>query len=349
MNLAVRRASLIDDREEIIDLLNRNFEEGQEKRFDWRHLSHPAGPAWCWFVYDRDSHKTIATAAVFPRQMFVDGKLVVCGQVGGFAVEATHRSLGPAVLMQRTTFEPADSGALAFCYDTPPHDRGMSTFVRLGIQPSCEVTRFALLLRSDEYLQNRLGNGTWTRAAIAAGNLVLRTKPFHRTAPSIPGLEISGFERRFDEEFTFLDSNFSTSGMVRASRSAENLNWCYRDNPGSDFRVLVARRSGELLGYVVYLVYRNRVAILDVFGREISQIGRALIDALAEISRKEKRVLLEAFCSDQSELKSLFMDSGFQAREKAARVVAYEKPQAGIAQLLGPRLRWEFNGFELLV
>jgi hypothetical protein len=349
MNLAVRRASLTNDREEIIRLLNRNFETGQEKRFDWRHLNHPAGPAWCWFIYDRGNNKTIATAAVFPRQMFVNGKSVVCGQVGGFAVEATHRSLGPAVLMQRTTFEPADCGAVAFCYDTPPHDRGMSTFLRLGMQPNCQVTRYALPLRSDEYLRNRLGDGAWTKPAVAAGNLFLRVRPFHRFARPIVGLEIARFVGRFDEEFTFLDRSFSSSGMVRADRSAENLNWCYRDNPGSDFRVLVARRRGELLTYLVFLVYRERVAIVDFFGHEIPRIGRALLDALVEISRKEKRVLLEGFCSDQSELKSVFRESGFQEREKNARVVAYEKPITGITKLLGPGLRWEFGGFELLV
>ena len=79
------------------------------------------------------------------------------GQVGGFAVDASYRSFGPAVLMQRTTFEPVDSGAVTFCYDSPPHDRGMSTFVRLGMRPNCEVTRYALALRSDEFLQKRLG------------------------------------------------------------------------------------------------------------------------------------------------------------------------------------------------
>src|SRR5262249_5091526 len=86
MNLAVRRASLTDDRDEIVDLMNRNLVPEQEKRFEWRHLNHPAGPAWCWFVYDRNSKVTVATASVFPRQMFVDGKSVRSGQVGGFAV-----------------------------------------------------------------------------------------------------------------------------------------------------------------------------------------------------------------------------------------------------------------------
>src|SRR5271165_1912224 len=96
-------------------------------------------------------------ASLFPRKMYVDGKPMVAGQVMHFVVDASHRSLGPAVLLQRATFDPVNSGALDFCYDCPPHDQGMSTFVRLGMRSNCEVIRYALLLRSDEYLAKRIG------------------------------------------------------------------------------------------------------------------------------------------------------------------------------------------------
>jgi len=349
MNLAVRRASLIDDRKEILGLLNRNFVSGQETRFEWRHLNHPAGPAWCWFVYDRDSKTTVATASVFPRQMFVDGKLLLCGQVGGFAVEVGYRSLGPAVLMQRTTFEPVDSGALALCYDTPPHDRGMSTFVRLGMQPNCEVIRFALPLRSDEYLQKRFGDAAWTKALVSTTNLLLRMKPRSRPAATVPGLEIDRFAERFDEEFDDLDRDLSTANIVRANRSAKDLNWSYRDNPCSQFQVLVARHAGELMGYLISVVYGDRVAILDVFSRQLARVGRALVEALVEISCNQNRILVEGSCSDASELKSIFLESGFQARERAARVVAYERPNGHAAKLLAPDMAWAFSGFDLFV
>jgi len=346
MNLTVRRASLIEDREEMLELLNRNFEKGQEKRFEWRHLNHPAGQAWCWFVYDRDSKATVATASVFPRRMFVDGRVVLVGQVGGFAVDAAYRSLGPAVLMQRATFEPADSGAVVFCYDSPPHDRGMSTFVRLGMRPNCEVSRYALALRSDEFLQGRLGKSAWTKPLIATTNLLLRIRRAKRPTPE---LEISELYGAFDEEFTQIDRLVPSAGMVRASRSAEVLNWCYLQNPGSEFRVLVARQAGELLGYLTSLVCGERVTIIDVFGRQLQDVGAALVDALVDRARQEKRVLVEGYSSDGSELKSIFCSLGFRRRETAARVVAYERSNGQLGKLLNSGSRWAFSYQELVV
>lgn len=345
MNLAVRRASLTEDRGQILELLNRNFEKGQEKRFEWRHLNHPAGQAWCWLVYDRDSNTAVATASVFPRRMFVDGREVLVGQVGGFAVDASYRSLGPAVLMQRTTFEPVDSGAVVFCYDSPPHDRGMSTFVRLGMRPNCEVTRYALALRSDEFLQKRLGKA-WTKPVIATTNLLLGIR---RTKRPPAGLEISQFHRAFGEEFSRIDRLVPSKGVVRASRSAEVLNWCYRQNPGSEFRVLVARRAGELLGYLTSLVCGERVTIIDVFGHQLPEIGAALVDALVGIARQERRFLVEGYSSDGSELKLIFESLGFRKRETAASVVAYEKSNGKAGKLLNSGAHWAFSYQELVV
>jgi hypothetical protein len=348
MNLAVRRASLTDDREEIVELLNRNFEPGQEKRFEWRHLNHPAGPAWCWFVYDRDSGTTVATASVYPRRMFVAGKKLLCGQVGGFAVEAAYRSLGPAVLMQRTTFEPADSGLVAFCYDSPPHARGMSTFVRLGMQPNCEISRYVLPLRSDAFLEKKLGNAVWTKALIVATNLLLRAAG-PNARPAMPGLEISEFEGAFSEEFSYLDCDPSTLNGVRATRAAEDLNWYYRENPGSDFRVLVARRAGGLLGYLTYLVYEERVLVVDVFCRQLASVGVALVDALLALARRDKRLLLGAYCSGGSELRVIFKSLGFRERERAAHVVAHEKSNGHAGKLLNTGVPWAFSQFDVLV
>jgi hypothetical protein len=348
MNLAVRRASLTEDRKEIVELLNRNFQPGQERRFEWRHLNHPAGPAWCWFVYDRDSGITVATASVYPRRMFVAGKELLCGQVGGFAVEAGYRSLGPAVLMQRTTFEPVDSGTIAFCYDSTPNDRGMSTFVRLGMHSNCEVTRYVLPLRSDGYLEKKLGRAAWTKPLIATTNLLLRAAGPHAQAP-VAGLEISGFDGTFGDEFSCLDRELSMLNAIRATRSAEDLNWSYRENPGSDFQVLVARRAGELLGYLTYLVCEGRVSIIDVFGRQLASVGRALVDALLDLSRREKRLLLEAHCSEGTELKFIVKSFGFRERERAARIVAYEKSNSHAGNLLDTSVPWAFSQFDVLV
>src|ERR1700751_933164 len=115
MSLAIRRVSLDDDREEMIDLLTRNFGPVQRERFAWCHSENPAGPCWSWFAYDPSAstrNAPVALVTVFPRYMRVGSKRVRGGQVGEFAVDLTHRSLGPAVQLQRTTFTPVDSGDL---------------------------------------------------------------------------------------------------------------------------------------------------------------------------------------------------------------------------------------------
>src|ERR1700756_4236584 len=94
--------------------------------------------------------------------------VLMCGQVGDFAVSASHRTLGPAVLLQRATFDPVNNGELAFGYDCLPHQAGMSTLPRLGIRPNCKVHRYAFPLRVDAPFRKRLGAASVVPAA--AGN-----------------------------------------------------------------------------------------------------------------------------------------------------------------------------------
>jgi hypothetical protein len=356
MSVALRRISSVEDREELLDLLKRNLGASQEQRFEWRHTNNPAGTSWSWFAYDRNSKATIAMASVFPRQMIVHGNRMIGGQVGDFVVDAKYRSLGPAVLLQRATFEPVDSGELDFCYDCPPHDQGMSTFVRLGMHPNCDVTRYALPLRSEMFLEKRLGVSAWTRPVVAVADLVLklRTTTHHRT----PGVEIAALERAFDDEFSKLD-NDSCSKTIRASRSTENLTWRYRDDPlaakqlptgtQSQYRVLVARRAGELVAFVVLFIQSDGIAsIVDLFGRELPVVGTSLLEAAIESCRQENVCVVHGFCSKDSALKLLFESSGFHARERGARVVAYARPGHPVGPLLNSG-RWAFSQVEILV
>jgi len=317
---------------------------------------NPAGSPWCWFAYADNSGAAVAMASLFPRHMYVNGTLVTCGQVTHFVIDAPYRSLGPALQLQRATFEPVNSGALPFCYDCPPHDRGMATFVRLGMRASCEVTRYALLLRTDEYFEKRLGKKAWTRPLVAGTNLVLRMRA--RARP-VPGLEIHEHQGVFGEEFSNLDRLVPSSGVIRASRSAENLNWRYRQDPGAvagapnnesgEYRVLVARRAGELLAFlVVFLVRAKRTGyVLDLFGPQISNVGPSLLEAAVSVCGQAEMHSLYGFCSEASELELLFRASGFRPRERIARVVAYENQEGQTGRLLNPGLRWPFTQVEV--
>jgi len=345
VEIAIRAASLRDDRQELIALLERNIPGKQTRHFQWRHEDNPAGPGWSWVIYDRKSGAASAMASVYPRQMYIDGKQVLCGQVGEFVVDTTLRSLGPAVMLQRATFDPVDTGAVDLCYDCPPHAQGMSTFVRLGMSPSCEVFRYALLLRSDEFIEKRFGRGLWTKAAVVAANLLLGMRAPKR---STTGLEVDWLDGRFGEEFSELDKLVPSSGVIRASRSAEVLNWRYRTNPELTFRVLVARRAGQLLGFLVFVVHDDkRVSICDLFGRQLSDAGPALLEAAIESCRKEKLNCLQGYCSATSDLRAPLERAGLRRRERAVSIVAYAKPEGPAGLVLNSAGRWPVGHAEM--
>jgi hypothetical protein len=357
MSLTIRRVSAIEHRQEVVGLLQRNLGASQQQRIDWRHTLNPAGPSWSWFLYDRDHHEPVAMASVFPRHMWAGGKPVLGGQVGSFVVDAGHRSLGPALLLQRATFEPVDSGTLAFCFDCPPHDQGMSTFVRLGMQVNAKIVRYTRLLRTEPFVEKRFGRGVWTKPVVAAGNLILRRRFAN---PHVAGLEICSYGGVFGEEFSCLDKRLSNSDVIRASRSAQDLNWRYRDDPlaaeclpngnTGRYRILLARVAGELLGFAAIFVQSDGIAsIVDLFGDRLPDVGAALLEAVIEMCRRLNLHAVHGFCSEGSELNQLFKRAGLRARETAARVVAYEKSTDATARILRPDLRWAFSQVDLLV
>ncbi len=349
MSLSVRPASAAHDQKEMLELQDRNLPYLLEDRFGWRHFDNPAGPAWSWFLCENRNSAAVGMASVFPSCMFIDGRKVVCGQVGEFVVDPKYRSLGPALMLQRATFAPVDSGAIAVCYDTPPDDHGMSTFKRLGMQADTEVFRYALPLRSDEFLRKRLGEGPRATLAISGANLLLDVKFASRRKRTMKGLEISVFEGLFDDEFSQLDRSVSSAGMIRACRSAELLNWRYKKMPRCNYMTLVARRAGELVGFLTAINNAGRVGVGEVFGHQIDEVGVALLDVLASLCRKERACLLEGYASEASPTKTVFMKLGFTRRERVARIVSYEKPEGCGKRLLTPSTCWAFTAVETIV
>jgi hypothetical protein len=357
VGLAIRQVSLPQDRPEMIDILSRNFGSVQERRFDWRHSLNPAGESWSWFMYDRSTRATVAMATLFPRHMRVRGKKTRGGQVGEFAVDSNYRSLGPAVQLQKATFEPVNMGELLFCYDCPPHDQGMSTFARIGMHANCEVHRYALPLRSDEYLSKRLGHGAWTKPVVRAANLILRTRGGNKSATD---LEICEHMGPFDDEFSHLDEVASLPGTVRASRNATDLNWRYLEDPMASlflpsgtpgkYRMLEARRAGELKAFLSFLIQPDGIAVLvDLFGLDLGETGLALIDVASQVCRREQVSSFHGFCSEDSELKPLLTKMGFHRRERNARIVAYAKQADRTFVEPGAQIRWTFSQVEVML
>jgi len=353
MSFTIRPACLSADREEMLDLMSRNFGFRPAHRFDWSHVENPAGTSWSWLAFDSNGNgraHAVAMVSVFPRHMRVNGKPVLAGQVGGFAVDPTHRSLGPAVMVQRTTFQPVETGRIAFCYDCPPHERGMSTFVRLGMKADCEVFRYAFPLRVDDNVEKKLGSGIWTKPIRFAGNALLRMR---RTGAITPGIEIKHFDDPFGDEFDHIDEITPSANIIRACRGSRDLNYRYRlgqaENEaggGGKVHVLVARRRGEIEAFAAYLVQTNAIAILlDIFGPGLEVAGSSLLAAIISDCRKQRLSSFHAHCSPESRLEPMFLKAGLSRRERNCRVVGYAKGNGAAPR--AANIQWAFTYAEV--
>jgi len=340
MAIFVRPVDLYSERDQLVEVLERNVRDlPHAHRFDWLYLKNPAGMAWSWFAWDQASERAVGVASLFPRFMWVGKDVKACGQVGDFAVDTSHRCLGPATALQRATLGPVQNGAIALCYDCPPHERGMATFRRLHMESNCEMHRYVRLLRVDRWLTARLGTRKRLLGALTrAGNFLLGFRTRHTR--SATGLDIAAHLGSFGEEFSSLDQEAGgDEEVIRGRRRAEDLNWRYNEDPVHRYRVLTARRGGELKGFAIYSVTDHIAQIVDLFSLETPSVDLELVEAVVEELKSESVQSVDFLASDGREVSSL-KKAHFRYRSRTERVVAYGGEGGEVRTFLDNRPRW---------
>ena len=340
MNLRIRQVDLVADRQELLSVLQRNLQDvPHESRLSWMYLGNPAGFARSWFLCDADG-SAVGVTSLFPRAVWLDGKAEVCGQVGDFGVDARFRSLGPALMLQRATFEPVLENAIAFCYDCPPHELGMAMFYRLGLEENCRMQPFVKPPRADRHLQRLLGS-TAGRVASRMANPVLRLNP--RPLSPCHGVEFALHQGDFDQEFSAVDEAVPACGSIRNRRSADDLNWRFRRDPVRQFEVLTARRAGELLAYVIFTIVEEDALIFDLFGRDLKCVGTHLLQALTDMLYGRPLQTLRAVLTCDDLVGRIFGEAGFSPRGHSTRVVAFGGAKFGCEDALLHTAHWQFQ------
>jgi hypothetical protein len=338
VSVTVRPLDLTRDKALILRMLERNIGIAQdESRFDWLYRRNPAGRAWAWALHDE--HGTpVGSASVFPRMMWVGERVVRCGQVGHFSVDTGYRSLGPAVMLQRTTLELPARGDVNFCYDCPPHDQGMATFRRLGIDETCVLRRHIRPVRARRYITRALGNGPAARGMTTLADCVLRLRP-RRRVPR--GVDVARHEVAFDKEFSVLDERVGGRFGVRGQRTAEILNWRFREDPSFHYDVFTARRDGELVAFAVVRLSEPDARVVDLFGVGDVDVEAALLGAAVEEARARDVDVMHALMCPGHPAEPALALAGFSRREVAIRIVAYgAAPDASTATVPARGERW---------
>jgi len=316
----VRQADIDADRQTLVRFLTGNLAtHGGESHYDWLYRDNPDGRARAWLLLGGESDELIGAAAAFPRGVTVRGEDLVCWNLGDFAIARQARSLGPAVTLQRACLDEVMKGDVPFAYDHPSCNM-MAPYARMGIRSTAEVVRYARLLRVDAKVEAIAKVGVLGKGVSALGNLLLSFG--NRAARVDREFEAKALEGRFDDRFSELYRRVAPRMNVIGRRTADYLNWRYRDNPLSRYEVVTVERQGRLMGYAVF-VRREREAVLaDLFGEPEDAVADALAAVVIDAMRGTEVETLSAPVLQGSPLIPALERWGFRARESSPFVVS---------------------------
>ena len=332
MGAVIRQADLDRDRDALIRTHQRYLNPlADSRRYDWLYRDSPFGQALTWLAVDGEG-EIVGSAALFPRVVFIHGEQRLGGVLGDFCISERHRSLGPALQLQKQCLCAVRSGEYSFCYDFPSSIMA-GIYHRLGMKETHRMLRLSRPLD----LAQRLRGSRWSSALLAptlgrCANVFLR----HQDRPLPGSFRFQEHSEAFDQEFTALAYELAPEHGVHTFRSAAYLNWRYRNHPARSYQVITARTaSTQLAGYLIFSLDQHSASIADLCCREDAMLLQGLVQSAVSQARSAGAASLSFPLLESSRWIPLLRAMGFLPRESSP-LVTYARAES--AQSVMPEL-----------
>jgi ribosomal protein S18 acetylase RimI-like enzyme len=315
----IRRENIEDRIDDAIAILNetRQSATADEARCRWMYLQNPAGVAQLFTAVA--AGRVVGFAALVPRRMYAAGAVHSAWHTADLSVSISHRRRGIAGAMRKAARQAVDRGEVEFLYGHP-NSKSAGAHRKAGFRAIGDMQRYALVLRSQSYLQRVV------RVPIVARGLGLAVDPFLglsrlRKMPRDFSLEEV---QRFDQSYDELDREaLSRQGGIFGVRDAAYLNWRYLDVPGQNIRCIALRERGKLRGFAA-MRHRDEVAeIVDIFPCWDHRVVWALLGTCAGHARRRGAKSISAALLHSNPVISMLKDAGFRPRAERSRMFAY--------------------------
>lgn len=265
MSYAVTPIDALAGQSTVVDLWERNLHAGSADRYAWLY---GRGPATGWLLRSAAGEPIGSTGMMLRRIRSEQGPLRA-GQAIDLNVDREHRSVGPALALQRAVVANAREGTLDLIYGFP-NQESKAVFRRLGYRTIGSFARWVKPLSWEKPLRPWI-RGLVPRKAVAfAVDCVLRLKSSelrHRLRAGMRVCVTDRFDQRFDKLWQAASGRFRLVG----ERTSHYLNWRFSDCPHAPHRVFcLLAEDNRLLAYLVYSRTDCGAYLSDFFFAEIA-------------------------------------------------------------------------------
>jgi len=263
---------------------NLGRQERLPAKYDWFYLHAPQGAPLLIALTHRATGQVIGVAAAGRRRMLYQGAPRVGGVLVDLAVQSAHRSLFPAVQLQRALMAHA-AASFNVLYGFPNH-KAAPVFARVGYRRLGELTRHAAVIRSAHYLGRRLPQrlarlaGACIDRSIAAA-LLLR-------APLLVRCDWSSDPW---DDIDAIWKNMRVPQAMVAVRDAEFVRWRCASGPDGPMRFYIARHrlTGRSLAWLACEQQDNSLHVRDWWTVD-GGAGPVLTGLLRQLRRAARRL-----------------------------------------------------------
>jgi GNAT superfamily N-acetyltransferase len=289
----------------------------EEKRFDWLYLGNPDGLAKAWVASQPRTGQIVGVAAAFPRQICHSGGSSRGWVLGDFCIHPDHRSMGPALALQRACLEDLSEGEDSFCFDFPSISM-LAIYRRLRIETTETMIRFAKPLRVEKRIAEKIPFKMIARGVSALANAGLELRD--RRLSNASDLTIAKEIGPWGEEFTHAASQFARKDDFCVARTGPYLNWRFGRHPLRSYKMLTVRESGGLRGFLVYQSSEQHAYIVELQAED-DAARMALLASAIEFAREERVHTLNAGWLSSHRGRELLEICGFHPRESMPIVI----------------------------
>ena len=348
MSYSVVEADLEKNRSTIVAIWAANFDGGAElaeRRFDWIYLGNPAGAARCWLLRHDASGSYVGAAALFPRRFSYEGRPIRAAIGADYSVLQEHRSLMPALKLQRIVTSEGRSDGTTFLYGFPAlHSAPVMTragYRKLGVRS---------LLSKPLTTRNRFGRIRATRplAGILTPVADLLWHTYWRVRrPSVRRRGITLLLDGFDDRFDRLWASVSAGRMLLGVRDREYLSWRFPTGSAQGpYRIwaLLDDAGEELQGYVVFHNIGTRVVVDDILSSDHGDTLTRLTTSFEDMCRDGCQTVAVPYFGNAAVAEALRAQGFREAATNAQAVVSAEKSTLLEPALSGTEHWWLFPG-----
>jgi hypothetical protein len=317
---------------------NLNMRGDLWNKYTWYYRSNPLGPATA-FVLESQTGQIVGCCGLGSRILYVDGAPVPSGLFADFAVDKEHRTVMPALMLQRKLCgHVLDVFRLGYAF---PNDAAVGIFARIGFPALGRMSRHVKVLRYGVFLDRRAPKfvasaaGTALDAVTAIGD----ASGARARARDYRLAWVDDCDARFDRLWEAARRRYRVIG----DRSAVFLGWRFVNRLGLRYEIatLQRRESNDIAAYAVVLEREpGSVLIADFLALSDDYLGALLLHVANALRRRGIHSLVTAFLGNRGVLATL-ASCGFRLRHESKFVVVGSAPDLPVDKtLLAARDQW---------